>query len=137
MEYTPQPTGWKNVYGAAEVEANADAEEPIGDAKIDPYVYHFTTDNLPPLNIQRNEWAYPNNGHKNVYAEQKPDIAARNLDPNVFDFVSGDPVVPHNAYEYTRPTVANSHNGWNNVYAAAQENNEDSDSEDSEGEEEQ
>jgi len=49
MEYTPQPQGWKNVYGAAEVEA--DAEEPIGDAKMDPYVYHFTTDNLPPLNI--------------------------------------------------------------------------------------
>jgi len=57
------------------------------------------------------------------------------LDPNVYDFVNGDPVVPHNPYTYTRTVVPNSNNGWNNIYAA-QKNSEDSeDSEDSEGEE--
>jgi len=54
------------------------------------------------------------------------------LDPNVYDFVNGDPVVPHNPYTYTRTVVPNSNNGWNNIYAA-QKNSEDS--EDSEGEE--
>jgi len=37
---------------------------------MDPFVYHFATDNLPPLNIQRNEYKYPSNGWKNVYAAQ-------------------------------------------------------------------
>ena len=69
---------------------------------MDPDVYHFVSDNLPPLTVnQRADVAYENNGYKNVYPafsqrkhqhrtrdlETHDVIAERGMDEEVHGFV--------------------------------------------------
>jgi len=75
------PTGWKNMYADADVDSDeGEKTRDIAEREMDPYVYHFTTDNLPPLNIQRHDVHYMNNGWKNAYVQnqnQRRDINER------------------------------------------------------------
>lgn len=122
-------------------DADVDSEEEertkdIAEREMDPYVYHFTTDNLPPLNVQRHDVHYMPNGWKNAYVQNtRLDVNERKMDPNVYDFVHADPVVPHNHYTYTRPDHPNAYNGGTEWSWNAQQNGEDtSDDEDTDEE---
>jgi hypothetical protein len=82
---------------------------------IDSNVFHWTKDQIPSQIIARNEVEYMPNGWRNVYGQRsRRDVAERNMNPHVFDYIHEDPVVSSATYGAFRPDEAYDYNGGSN-----------------------